>query len=283
MSAPGTDPRVEEELLGNQAALFDTRELSNAEDGGSTHASANETDLGRVLAEENFAGPLREDARDLLEVLVFAADEAMDTPRLARLLELDEGRVEELAQDLNEEYEATGRSFRLMRLGGGWQMVAQPHYAPLLRRLLKERVRPRLSRAALETLAVVAFRQPVTKGDIEAVRGVKTEAVLRTLLERRLVMIAGRSDGVGRPLLYRTTRDFLEAFGLASLQELPRLKEVQDWLKSPRDRGEEDLPPLPLAPVSPPLPAEVLLEGEAGLGAAVLDRNGEFSSPGDGS
>jgi len=225
-----------------------------------------EPGLERVLAEENFAGPLCEDARDLLEVLVFAADDVMDTARLARLLEVEEPRVEELARNLNEDYEATGRSFRLMRLGGGWQLVALPHYAPLLRRLLKERVRPRLSRAALETLAVVAFRQPVTKGDIEAVRGVKTDAVLRTLLERRLVMISGRSEGVGRPLLYRTTRDFLEAFGLASLQELPRLKEVQEWLKSPRDRSEEELPPLPLAPMTPPAMAD-LLPADAAEGA----------------
>lgn len=249
MSGPLKEP---EAVQDPQALLFDPSEAMESDRSG---------DLGRVLAEENFAGPLREDARDLLEVLVFAADEVMDTARLARLLEVEEGRIEALAAELNEEYELTGRSFRLMRLGGGWQLVAQAHYAPLLRRLLKERVRPRLSRAALETLAVVAFRQPVTKGDIEAVRGVKTEAVLRTLLERRLVMIAGRSEGVGRPLLYRTTRDFLEAFGLASLQELPRLKEVQDWLKSPRDRGEEELPPLPLAPVSPPLPQEILLDG----------------------
>lgn len=193
-----------------------------------------------------------EDGRDLLEALVFAADEPLDTGRLAALLERTEADVAALVEILNRDYADQGRAFELMRLAGGWQLVARPRYAPLLRRLLKERVRPRLSRAALETLAVVAFRQPVSKSDIEAVRGVKAEAVLRTLLERRLVMIAGRSEGVGRPLLYRTTREFLEAFGLATLHDLPRLKEVQEWLRQTRDRGPEHLPPLPLAPMEPP-------------------------------
>ncbi len=192
-----------------------------------------------------------EDGRDLLEVLIFAAEEALDTPRLAALLELPEDRVLELVEALNEDYRRQGRSFELRRLAGGWQLVAGRRYAPLLRRLLKETVRPRLSRAALETLAVVAFRQPVTKGEIEAVRGVKADAVIRTLLERNLVLIGGRSEGVGRPLLYRTTRGFLEAFGLASLQELPRLKEIQAWLKE-LDRTADELPPLWLQPLTPP-------------------------------
>jgi segregation and condensation protein B len=193
------------------------------------------------------------DGRDVLEVLVFASDEVLETARLARLLERSEEELQDLIAALNQDYAAQGRSFRLVHLAGGWQLAACPRYAPILRRLLKERVRPRLSRAALETLAVVAFRQPVTKGDIEAVRGVKSDAVLRTLLERSLVMISGRSEGVGRPLLYRTTREFLETFALGSLQDLPRLREVQDWLKGARDRGPEDLPPDPLAPRQPPL------------------------------
>lgn len=201
------------------------------------------------------SGPDHRDGRDLLEALIFASDEALDTARLARLLERPEDEIPPLLDRLNEDYRAQGRAFEIIRLAGGWQLAARRRYAPLLRRLLKEKVRPRLSRAALETLAVVAFRQPVVKGDIEAVRGVKAEAVLRTLLERGLVMTSGRSEGVGRPLLYRTTRGFLEAFGLDSLQDLPRLKEVREWLKGSRDRGAEDLPPQPLRPISPPEPA----------------------------
>jgi len=192
-----------------------------------------------------------EDGRDQLEVLVFAAEEPLETARLAALLEWEPARVEETVLRLNLDYQEQGRSFELRRLAGGWQLVARRRHAPLLARLLKETVRPRLSRAALETLAVVAFRQPATKGEIEAVRGVKADAVLRTLLERRLVVTAGRSEGVGRPLLYRTSREFLEAFGLASLQELPRLKEIQAWLKG-RERGPEELPPMLLRPMSPP-------------------------------
>lgn len=219
-----------------------------------------EGEAGDVTSDEPVedGAPLLEDGRDRLEVLIFAADEPLDTPRLAALLDLDAAGVLARVEALNQDYRAQGRSFELRRLAGGWQLVACRRYAPLLRRLLKETVRPRLSRAALETLAVTAFRQPVTKGEIEAVRGVKADAVLRTLLERNLVMIGGRSEGVGRPLLYRTTKGFLEAFGLASLQELPRLKEIQAWLKGPRDRGAEELPPLLLQPLQPP--AEPLAE-----------------------
>ena len=195
--------------------------------------------------------PSHEDGRDLLEALLFASAEALDTPRLSALLERPEDQVGELLKLLGEDYRVQGRAFEIVRLAGGWQLRTRRQYAPLLQRLLREQVRPRLSRAALETLAVVAYRQPVTKGDIEAVRGVKAETVLRTLLERGLVLVSGRSEGVGRPLLYRTTSAFLEAFGLDTLRDLPRLKEAQEWLRAPRERDVE-LPPLPLAPVQPP-------------------------------
>jgi segregation and condensation protein B len=227
-------------------------------------APAGDEEAPEEPVEDPEAGqPQLEDGRDQLEVLVFAAEEPLDTVRLATLLEWEPARVEEAVERLNQDYLEQGRSFELRRLAGGWQMVARRRHAPLLARLLKESVRPRLSRAALETLAVVAFRQPVTKGEIEAVRGVKADAVLRTLLERNLVVIAGRSDGVGRPLLYRTTREFLEAFGLASLQELPRLKEIQAWLKG-RERSAEELPPLLLRPLSPPEPAAAGDEEDGG-------------------
>jgi len=207
---------------------------------------------GPTLA-ELLADTGHDDGRDLVEALVFASDAPLDTPRLAELLDWEPARVEEALARLAEDYREQGRSFTLERLAGGWQLVARRRYAPLLSRLLKTRVRPRLSRAALETLAVAAYKQPVTKGEIEAIRGVKADGVLRTLLDRGLVTISGRSDAVGRPLLYRTTREFLEAFALGGLDELPRPKEVRELLKG-RVGGEDELPPEPLAPRSPAAP-----------------------------
>lgn len=201
--------------------------------------------------EELLADTLHEDGRDLVEALVFASETPLDSAQLAELLDWQPAAVEEALATLNEDYLQQGRAWTLERLAGGWQLVARRRYAPLLSRLLKARVRPRLSRAALETLAVTAYKQPVTKGEIEAIRGVKADGVLRTLLERGLVTISGRSDAVGRPLLYRTTRDFLEAFALGGLDELPRLKEVQELLKGQREGIEEDLPPEPLRERTP--------------------------------
>jgi segregation and condensation protein B len=208
-----------------------------------------ETSLSELLAE-----PQHEDGRDLVEVLVFASDAPLDTPALAELLGLEPQAVEEALARLNDEYREQGRTFAFERLAGGWQLVARRRYAPLLSRLLKTKVRPRLSRAALETLAVAAYKQPVTKGEIEAIRGVKADGVLRTLLERRLLTISGRSDTVGRPLLYRTTRDFLEAFALGGIEELPRLREVQELLKAPPEGDDRQLPPQPLRTLVPPAP-----------------------------
>lgn len=196
--------------------------------------------------ELNFLEPveaLHEDQRDLMEVLIFSSPDPLDTGQLAEKLGWTQERVLGCVDRLNEEYEEQGRSFELVRLAEGWQLVSRRRYGSLLSSLLKEQVRPRLSRAALETLAVLAYRQPVTKGDVEAVRGVKADGVIRTLLERDLIQITGRADGVGRPLLYKTTRAFLETFGLVDLKGLPRRKEVDEWLKGLKEAGQDELPP----------------------------------------
>ena len=175
-------------------------------------------------------GASHEDGRDLLEVLIFSSPDPLSTERLSELLEMSAKAVRECIGILNADYTVQGRAFEIQSLAGGWQLVSRRRYAYLIRRLLKTRVRPRLSRAALETLSVVAYKQPVTKGEIESLRGVKSDGVIRTLLERHLIMICGRSDAVGRPLLYRSTREFLEIFGLDSVDDLPRLKEMKDLI-----------------------------------------------------
>lgn len=135
--------------------------------------------------------------------------------------------VERAIGVLNEAYEATGRSFRIEALAGGWRVMTLPRFAPAIAAFHKAREAAGLSRAALETLAIVAYKQPITRAELESIRGVACGEVLRTLIDKRLVTIAGRAEELGRPLLYGTTRQFLDAFGLATLKDLPTLVELK--------------------------------------------------------
>ncbi len=133
-------------------------------------------------------------------------------------------------QELNELYERTGRSFRIQQIAKGWQILTLPQHAQLVEAAHKRRSSTRLSPAAMETLAIIAYKQPILRADIESVRGVACGEVLRGLMERHLVKIVGRAEELGRPMLYGTTKTFLELFGLASLKDLPKAEEF--WGKS---------------------------------------------------
>lgn len=132
---------------------------------------------------------------------------------------------------LNESYESTDRSFHIVEIAGGYQFATRPSVSMYVSRLYKERSRRRLSSAALETLAIVAYKQPVSKADIENIRGVNCDEVLKSLLEKNLVTITGRAETVGRPLLYGTTDEFLRQFGLPSMRDLPKPREIEELLK----------------------------------------------------
>lgn len=135
--------------------------------------------------------------------------------------------IQEAASELNDVYESTGRSFRIEQLAGGWQILTLPGYKDILAAMHKTRAETRLSPAALETLAIIAYRQPILRAAIESIRGVACGEVIRGLLERQLVKIAGRADEIGRPMLYGTTKRFLEVFGLASLKDLPKVEQLK--------------------------------------------------------
>jgi segregation and condensation protein B len=122
---------------------------------------------------------------------------------------------------LNQTYASQGRSFRIEPVSGGLRLMSRPEYAEVLARFHGQRAQTRLSRAAIETLAIIAYKQPITRAEIEAIRGVASGEILRTLMERRLVTITGRAEELGRPMLYGTTRQFLELFGLAAIKDLP--------------------------------------------------------------
>jgi segregation and condensation protein B len=211
----------------------------------------------------------RDEEKRILEALVLAGGEPLAPARLAKVVPgLTASRARELALELRAEYERDGRGFELVEVAGGFQLRTRPELAEWLQRL--ERERPaRLSRAALETLAVVAYRQPATRAEVEHVRGVDCGPVLRSLLERHLVRIAGHRDAPGRPMLYGTTRRFLEVFGLASLDELPSLRDLEELVKSAAEAAEgtegagEEEPPGAAAEA---LPAEETEdEDDAGL------------------
>ena len=170
----------------------------------------------------------RTERRRLVEALILGAPEPVSVARLAELVPHAKAKhVRELVEELNAEYTAQGRAFEIWEVAGGYQVRTRPEFAPWLQQLQKTRPL-RLSQAALETLAIVAYRQPVTRGEIEHVRGVDAGAVVRSLLERKLVRIAGHREVPGRPLLYGTTRRFLEVFGLDRLEDLPSLRELEE-------------------------------------------------------
>jgi segregation and condensation protein B len=164
----------------------------------------------------------------IIEALLFSCDVPLTFMRVKELI--GEISVEDFAADVEELerfYQGSGRAFGIARVAGGVQLNSRPEYSSWIRRLMKDRLRTRLSRSALETLAIIAYRQPLARAEIERIRGVDSEGVLGTLMERGLVTVGGRATTVGRPLLYVTTQDFLRHFGLNSLDDLPKLRELQ--------------------------------------------------------
>src|SRR5580765_4893431 len=162
-----------------------------------------------------------------LEALLFSSDQPLPLTLLAESLDAPPDQVAEALHELEASYAARGAGVHVREIAGGHLLVTVPEQAEWVGRLLRGRKKMRLSRAALETMAIIAYKQPVTKSEVEAIRGVDSSAVLTTLLERSLVTIRGRSKVVGRPLLYGTTQEFLDYFGLKDLTELPRPEELR--------------------------------------------------------
>ncbi|PYN16099.1 MAG: SMC-Scp complex subunit ScpB [Candidatus Rokuibacteriota bacterium] len=162
---------------------------------------------------------------DVVEALLFASDVPLEAERIREVLDLgDVGEARALVDELRARYDASSQGLQIVEVGGGYRMVTRPDVAPWLVRLARARTRARLSRPALEALAIVAYKQPVSRPEIDAVRGVNSDAVLENLLERRLVRITGRKEAPGRPYLFETTREFLVAFGLRDVADLPKVE-----------------------------------------------------------
>ena len=174
---------------------------------------------------------VRDERLQRVEAVLFLAREPLTVRKLSQFANLADGtEARTLARRLNELYDALGRAFRVEEVAGGMQLLTRSHFAPWLKQLTGVPGEIRLSAPALETLAVVAYRQPVLRADVEAIRGVGCGEVLRQLTERNLIRIGGRSEELGRPYLYSTTKRFLQIFGLRSLEELPRKEIIQAQL-----------------------------------------------------
>lgn len=232
----------------------------------------------RSTAPHDPGTPMPDTLERAVEALAFAADTPLAPAEAARIVSDVTGHevravdVEAAVDRLNAAYAATGRAFRIQHWGGGLRMATEPDMAPFVRALLHNEEEHRLSRALLETLAVVAYRQPVTKPEVDFVRGVNTDYALRQLMERDLLTVVGRADAVGRPLLYGTTEHFLDLFGLGTLDELPRPREVDEILSDPQFSRERALLMAELEPSA--VTADGTPTPDAGLSAAAPPTDG---------
>ena len=167
-----------------------------------------------------------------LEALLFATDSPLTIARLKKIFpERENAEIRAAITELEQDYTAAGQAFTVVEFGGGWQIATRPEYAPLVDNLLKSRSFTRLSKAGLEVLAIIAYRQPITRLEIDEIRGVNSSGAISTLTERNLITVVGRSQAVGNPLLYGTTREFLNHLGLKGLGQLPDLPALEGVLE----------------------------------------------------
>jgi len=179
----------------------------------------------------------------LVEALIFAADGPLKAERMAEALDIDQTEIMAAIEALEVDYAERPRGFFLQEVSGGYQLRTRPEYADFLRKIGHSRPF-KFSRPALESLSIIAYRQPVTRSEVEYLRGVDSGSVLKTLLEKRLIRILGKKDVPGKPMIYGTTREFLELFGLSDLTALPTLREFSEL--APEEENGEFLAGLPL-------------------------------------
>jgi segregation and condensation protein B len=165
--------------------------------------------------------------RKVIETLLFITDEPLKAEKIARICEVkDVKEVEQKLEEIKHSYDMENRALAIMKVAGGWQMATRPEYAIWVRKLYQTRLTMRLSKASMEVLSIIAYKQPITRAEIEVIRGVDVIGPLETLIEKKLITTSGRKDAPGRPMLYITTNEFLRQFGLNSLDDLPKLDTV---------------------------------------------------------
>ncbi|MBH0187502.1 MAG: SMC-Scp complex subunit ScpB [Nitrospira sp.] len=197
------------------------QESGGLSDTDNTEEIVSATDAAQTVAEREL--------KAILESLLFVSPEPLSAVRLVAVLgDVTKAEVERTLRSLGEDLEQEGRGIRLVEVAGGYRLVTKQEYASWIKRLDKAKSTTKLSRSALESLAIIAYKQPLVRSEIEEIRGVETSGVVRTLLERKLVRIVGRKEVPGRPIMYGTTKFFLEHFGLNDLSQLPPLREFKE-------------------------------------------------------
>ena len=181
----------------------------------------------------------KKESDQIIEALLFANATPINQAQLNQVFDSSIPSLKESVKRLNDFYLTNERPYSINSIAGGYQLVTNPNYDIWIRRLLGKSNKLTLSSAALDTLAIIAYKQPIGRYDIEAIRGVDSSGVIKTLLTRNLIMIKGRADGPGRPLLYSTTKRFLDHFGLNRLSDMPKLKEVSELIDSDPSLGEQ--------------------------------------------
>jgi len=185
-------------------------------------------------------------AKGIIEAILFSSDKPVLIEQIRNLFEdLQPAQIRELLEELQKEYEQAGRGFRLLEVAGGFQMVTAPSLSAFLKKFYRQKGTDKLSRPALETLAIIAYKQPVTKFEIESLRRVDSSGVVKNLKDLGIIRISGRKKSPGRPFVYATTRQFLEYFGLKSLDELPKIESVLQSQEAPASnqaQQEEQVP-----------------------------------------
>ena len=169
----------------------------------------------------------------IIEALIFASDAPLPSKKIKDIISgIGEREIKKSIARINERYKETNSAFDIVEVAGGYQMVTRSDYSDWIRKLYISRTKNRLTQRALETLAIIAYKQPITKTEVESIRGVSADTVIRTLIERKLITVTGREKAPGNPLVYGTTRYFLEYFGLKDISDLPKLREIDELLKS---------------------------------------------------
>tara|TARA_B100000678_G_scaffold212258_1_gene179739 strand:+ start:129 stop:752 length:624 start_codon:yes stop_codon:yes gene_type:complete len=177
--------------------------------------------------------------RKIIEALLFASPEPLTQAKVNGIFNPDTPNLKEVVLKLNEQYVHDDHAFEINEVAGGYQLVSRQEYEHFIRKMLSKSGRISLSSAALDSLAIIAYKQPIGRYEVEAIRGVDSSGVLKTLLNRNLIKIKGRDSGPGRPLLYQTTDKFLEHFGLNRLSDMPKLKEITELMEADPTLGEQ--------------------------------------------
>jgi segregation and condensation protein B len=199
----------------------------------------------------------------IVEAVLFSSDSPMPVSKIASVIgALSSREIRLVIERLNEKYMQWNCAFRIEEIAGGFQMLTQPEFANYLHQLYKVRSESKLSPAALESLAIIAYKQPVLRAEIEAIRGVACGEMIRTLMEKDLIKIVGRAEELGRPMLYGTTKKFMQVFGLASLEDLPKVPELLPPNRPaveapPKGAAEPKAPDAPEKPTPEPVPASM--------------------------